>query len=154
MTDLNSAITLPTSASLSTLKARKVRKDKGVKKASGKRARARKSGVKPAKQPNMSGVMQKKYYDRYRKLGGNCGDALAVALKSAVTTIDKGKSGKANRPVFDRKAMLAIARENKIDCAPYLNVNNGMLRMDVSNKMRALPVALINGKKYKNDDAE
>lgn len=108
----------------------------------------RKNGKKPAK----SGVMVYHYYERYRKNGGNNGDDLAAALKAATTTIDKGKSGKANRLVFDVKALIAIARENGIKDS-FTGLNNGMIRMDISNKLRAAhrngEKLVIQGKTFK-----
>lgn len=110
----------------------KVKAEKKAKKPRAKVVSKKGKGGKPEK----SGMMGYKYYERYRKNGGNCGDDLAVMLTSAVTFIDKGKSGKANRKVLDIATLHKVAKENGIDISGYSKLNNGAQRMDVSNKLR------------------
>lgn len=105
------------------------------------------------KKASHSGVMKIEYYNRYRKLGGNCGDDLAKALTETTTVLDTGKSGKAKRRKTDLKALKAVAKENNVDASGYSALNLGMVRMDVSNKLRAIVreggTVTISGKKFK-----
>lgn len=143
MTDLNQTVTPFVVSGAKPV--RKPRKDKGVK---------RTAKTPKAKKPSHSGVMTYIYYERYRKNGGNCGDDLAVALTAATTFIDRGKSGKANRVRLDMKKLIAVAKEYGVDVRSYDKLNSGMVRMDVGNKLRAMPSCKIGGKRIVNPDAE
>lgn len=131
----------------------KAPKAKSTKKPGGKKRKSKKG--KKAKSAAMSGKMRKHYYDRYRKNGGTCNDDLAIELSEAITVIDKGKSGKANRKRTDMALLFKVAKENGVDTSKYSKLNPGMARMDISNKLRAMVRAgqkvTILGKTFKGD---
>jgi len=106
--------------------------------------------------PGNSGVMRYNYYKQYRANGGSCGDGLAEAMAAYCQMADTGKTGKANRTITDIERVLEVASENGIDAkAKWGHLNNGMVRMNLSNVLRAKLAkgekVTINGKKVKAD---
>jgi hypothetical protein len=80
--------------------------------------------------PTVSGpVMPAKYRERYAEHGGSSGDDLAVRLKKQVATADGS---------IDLAKLREIAEANGVWDARYANLNPGMQRMDVANRLRAL----------------
>ena len=81
--------------------------------------------------------------------GQGCNDAIdrwmsaTFMSKTVVTrtvTTKKGTQRTVNRKVLrlDRDALIAFANENNIFAPKYLTLNNGMLRMDLANKVRRM----------------
>ena len=110
-----------------------------------------------------SGVMKSTYYKHYRSQGGSCQDGLAVSMASFCQMADTGKTGKANRTVTDIERVLEVAKENGIDATRWTKphgdrttgLNNGMVRMNLSNVLRSKLTkgekVTVNGKRVKAD---
>jgi hypothetical protein len=106
--------------------------------------------------PSNSGVMGYSYYKQYRANGGSCGDGLAESMAGFCQMADTGKTGKANRTVTDLERVLEVANENGIDAkAKWGHLNNGMVRMNLSNVLRARLAkgekVTVNGKRVRAD---
>jgi hypothetical protein len=76
-------------------------------------------------------VVPTKYRERYGK-AGNCGDDIAAELRQYLETEnDQGK------PVIDRAKLEKFAKKNDLWNAAYAALNNGQVRMNVGNRLRA-----------------
>jgi hypothetical protein len=73
-------------------------------------------------------VVPQKYRDRYED--GSCGDTLAKQLRAHVTTKDGA---------VDVAKLRALAKLNGVWKDSYSKLNNGLQRMTISNRLRALP---------------
>lgn len=80
-----------------------------------------------------SGVMVRSYHEQYSKNpnGPGCGDDLDVTLREAITLLDeKGK------PYADKESLVRIGVENNLYRDTWNGLNVGMIRMNLSNRMR------------------
>lgn len=89
---------------------------------------ALKFGRAPKANPNKNGVMGADYHKRYMEQGGGSGDLLDVALRSAV----KGEKG------VDPAKVRAIAEQNGVWSERWADLNPGMQRMNLANRLRGL----------------
>ena len=97
----------------------------------------------------------KKAYAELKAQGGSgqgCNDVIDKWMTAqfmrktiVVKTVTNKKGGqrevKRNVVRLDREGIVAFASENNILDAKYLTLNNGMLRMDIANKVRSLLAA-------------
>ena len=90
--------------------------------------------VKKTLETGKSGVMFLKYHMSYMNKGGGNGDALDVALRDAV--LKPGKKGE--KPALDWNALEDIADRHDVWNPKYRDLNAGMARMNVANRLRAL----------------
>jgi len=82
-----------------------------------------------------SGVMVLKYHTEYMNKGGGSGDDLDVALREAV--LKPVKDAK-NKFALDWNALEDIADRHDVWNPSYKDLNPGMARMNVSNRLRAM----------------
>jgi hypothetical protein len=118
-----------TNATNTTTKTRKPRKDKGKP----RKAKETAATVEAAKADTRRSIVPQRYKVAYAAKGGHNGDKVAKALKAATTTTNKD-----GRECLDLPALVAIAKENGVDFAPYAGLNNGQKRMCVGNKLRGI----------------
>ena len=90
--------------------------------------------VKKTLETGKSGVMFLKYHTSYMNKGGGNGDALDVALRDAV--MKPGKKGE--KSALDWNALEDIADRHDVWNPKYRDLNAGMARMNVANRLRAL----------------
>lgn len=97
----------------------------------------------------------KKAYAELKAQGGSgqgCNDVIDKWMTAqfmrktiVVKTVTNKKGGqrevKRNVVRLDREGIVAFANENNIFAPKYLTLNNGMLRMDIANKVRSLLAA-------------
>jgi hypothetical protein len=72
-------------------------------------------------------VVSAKYRERYAATAGNCGDALAAALRAACND-DKGR--------LSLEQLAAVAVENGLDLAQWHHLDAGRKRMTIGNVLR------------------
>jgi len=82
-----------------------------------------------------SGVMVLKYHNAYMNQGGGSGDDLDVAMRDAV--LKPVKDAK-NKFALDWNALEDIADRHDVWNPAYKDLNPGMARMNVSNRLRAM----------------
>lgn len=73
-------------------------------------------------------IVKPEYVTKYRANGMTCGDTLSLELKRAFGETKKGE--------FDWGAFIAFAKANGAWNDRYLGLNNGSMRMTVSNNLR------------------
>ncbi len=75
-----------------------------------------------------------------RATEGAEGVFMSKTVVTRTVTTKKGTQRTVNRKVLrlDRDALIAFANENNIFAPKYLTLNNGMLRMDLANKVRRM----------------
>jgi hypothetical protein len=93
-----------------------------------------------------SGIMDRKFYDRYSAQGGNNGDKLAVALREKFVYTDA-----LGAEHFEREAFTLWAKQQGFHQPRYDSLNAGHLRMNVGNRARA---AIRNGRSVTLDGVE
>lgn len=106
-------------------KTRKVRKDKGTKRAV--------PATPHRKSKSKRSIVPAKFKAAYADSRDTCGDKMAMALKDATTTTNTD-----GRECLDVPALAAIAKANGLSMSPYSHLNNGQKRMCVGNKLRGL----------------
>src|SRR5262245_54259772 len=80
----------------------------------------------------MSGIIADKYALRYREHGGSSGDELAKRLRGYLFFTAKN-----GRERMDRAKLVRFAKANGMWDEKYARLNDGQVRMNVSNKVRA-----------------
>jgi hypothetical protein len=89
---------------------------------------------------NLSGSRVKHEYKRVyaeRKALGGSGQGCADALDQFMTMTFMRPAEKGNRLVLDVPAFASFALDNEINVAKYAGLNVGMIRMNVTNTLRA-----------------
>lgn len=81
-----------------------------------------------------SGVMKLSFHDAYTANGGGCGDTLDATLRETFLT----KAEKGTESSMDREALIACAEQNGVWNPNWAGLNNGMVRMNTANRLRAL----------------
>lgn len=81
-----------------------------------------------------SGVMKLPYHTRYMNNGGGTGDDLDISLREAVLKVAKGEK----KPTLDVDELRKIAQTHDVWKPEYEDLNPGMQRMNVSNRLRAI----------------
>lgn len=78
-------------------------------------------------------VVPGRFKTKYAATGGHCGDDIAALLKAF--TFSKDADG---RDSIDLTKLAQVAAANDVDFGKYDGLNNGMKRMNVSNKLRGM----------------
>jgi hypothetical protein len=78
-------------------------------------------------------VVPGRYKKRYAATRNTCGDPLAIAFKDYTFDVDGD-----GRDSVDMAKVHEVAKANGIDTTAYASLNNGMVRMNVANRLRGM----------------
>lgn len=77
-------------------------------------------------------VVKRKYKTKYKPFKAKCGDELSLQITKHLTVKDED-----GKPCIDQDKLVRFAKANECWDPAYRNVNGGMRRMNVANRLRA-----------------